>query len=575
MIDFGFDLANRADARLTRGALLSALGAIVEAFPLVIAYVALDGVFSGEVTWAWLPWIIAALIASIVLTTLFKTFGGIDNFTATYGLVCDARLNLADHLRRLPMGFWTRQRTGSVSSVITDEFALYTEIVTHVWSLVVANLAKPLAIAVIIIAVDWRLGLVAIFFFPLALLSIPWSHRLLNAASDRLIDTKGRAHARLVEYAQGITTLREYSQASAFHDRLAGVLEELESEQMKTEVAPAPALFTYKLVVWLGFSSMVAAGAWGVEHEYVEPTRFLLAALLSLQLYASMSELSNHLAMARFASRTLERIRALFAQPVQLVPDRGEVPSSAKVTVEDVIFAYEDRPALRDINAVFEPGTVTALVGPSGSGKSTLAHLLARLWDVDAGGVKIGGVDVRDMSSTELSHSVAMVLQDVVLFRETVEDNIRLGRPGATRAEVVAAAKAARAHEFIMALPDGYETVLSEGGADLSGGQRQRISIARALLLDAPILILDEATSSVDSHNELLIQQALAELTKGRTVVVIAHRLWTIQRADQILVLDAGEIVERGDHDHLLERGGLYAKLWNTQQESRSWAIDA
>lgn len=574
MIDFGFDLAARLDHRLWRGTLLSALGAIVEASPLLIAYVALDGVFAGEVTWAWLPWIIGALVASVALTTALKAFGGIDNFTATYGLVCDARLNLADHLRRLPMGFWTQQRTGSVSSVITDEFALYTEIVTHVWSLAVSNLAKPLAIALIIIAVDWRLGLVAIFTIPFALLSIPWSHRLLDHAAARLADTKGRAHARLVEFTQGITTLREYSQVSTFHERLAGVLDELEVRQMKTEVAPAPALFTYKLLVWLGFSAVIAAGAWGVEHGHVAPTRFLLVALLSLQLYASTSELSDHLMMARFASRTLARIRDLFAQPVQPMPARGVAPSSARVSVEQVTFAYEDRAALRDIDAVFEPGTVTALVGPSGSGKSTLAHLLARLWDVDAGHVRIGDVDVREMSSTELSQSVAMVLQDVVLFCETVEDNIRLGRPEAPREEVIAAAKAARAHDFIMALPDGYDTVLSEGGADLSGGQRQRISIARALLLDAPVLILDEATSSVDSHNELLIQQALGELTRGRTVIVIAHRLWTIQRADQILVLDAGQIVERGDHDELLERRGLYSRLWDTQQESRSWAID-
>lgn len=577
LMDFGFDLAGRTEPRLRRGAVLSAAGAVMETVPLLIAFYVLQGVFDGTARGSWVPWTVAALAGSVALNAVFRAWGGTDSFIATYGLVCDARLRLADHLRRLPMGFWTERRTGAVGSVLTDEFATYTQIVTHVWSLVVTNLAKPIAIAVILTIVDWRLGLLSVVTLPLAILAIPWSYRLLNAASDKLADTRSRAHARLVEYVQGIHTLREYGQAGPFHQRLQAVVAELERQQMRTELAPAPALFVYKLLVWFGFCLLLAVGAWMVAADVLAPTRFLLAALLALQLYDAASEISNHLTVARFASRTLERIRGLFeeAQQPDVETDEGPMPRDAVLEAKQVAFSYADRATIARVSARFEPGTVTALVGPSGSGKSTLAHLVTRLWDVDGGEITIGGTDVRQLPLATLHRHVATVLQDVVLFRESVLENIRLGRPEASREAVVAAAKAARAHEFIEGLPEGYDTMLDEGGGGLSGGQRQRISIARALLLDAPILVLDEATSSVDSHNETLIQQALSELTRGRTVLVIAHRLWTVQHADQILVLDQGEIVERGTHAALLKVQGLYRRLWDTQQRSRGWRLDS
>ncbi len=575
MIDFGFDLAGRKDPRLTRGAIFSALSAVTEALPLGVAFVVLDGVLRGGATWAWLPWVTGVLVLSVVLTSVLKSIGGTDSFTATYGQVCAARLRLADHLRRLPMGFWTAQRTGSVSSVLTDEFALYTEIVTHVWFLMVSTLAKTTTIALVMMIADWRLGAVALVTLPIALATVPWSYRLVNRASERLIGTKVRAHSQLVEFAQGATTLREYGKTDAFHRRLEEVLQELEAEQMRTELAPAPALFTYKLVVWLGFSLLIGLGAYLVAEGAMEATRFLLLALLALPLAESASELSNHMIVGRFAARTLDRIRALFEEKPQTdvgTENEGATPSGS-IVVEDVTFAYADRPAVSNIDAVFKEGTVTALVGPSGSGKSTLAHLLARIWDIDEGRIALGGMDLREMSLATLRAQVATVFQDVVLFQETVEENIRLGRPDASREEVIEAAKAAEAHAFITALPDGYDTVLGEGGDDLSGGQRQRLSIARALLKDAPVLILDEATSSVDSHNERLIQSAIRRLTTGRTVVVIAHRLWTVQHADAILVLDQGGIVERGTHAELMAAEGLYHRLWRMQSESRRWRL--
>ncbi len=583
MIDFGFDLAGRRDKRLVRGALLSSLGAIAETLPILVTFVVLDGVFRGTARESWIGWSLAAILASILATWLFKAVGGVDNFSATFSLVCDLRLRLIDHLRRLPMGFWSKQRTGTVNSIVTDEFAFYTEVVTHAWGLVVTNLVQPIAIAVILLCVDWRLGLVSIATIPFAVLAIPWSYRLLNRASDRLSAVRGRVFAQTVEYIQGIATLREYGQSGPYHERLAAGFMDLERQMMRAELAPAPALFTYKLLSWLGFSLAVAVGAWMVAHAQLSPSRLLLFALLSIRLYGALDDLGSFLAAGRFASRTLARIRELFDEPVQVEVDRPRVPADDRIELKGVHFSYTEPGdqgeegggrVLRGIDATFEPGTVTAFVGPSGSGKTTLAHLLARLWDVDEGSVEFGGVDVREMELSALQRRVSMVFQDVVLFQESVEDNIRLARPDASRADVVAAARAARAHSFIETLPQGYETVLGEGGHDLSGGQRQRLSIARALLEDAPILILDEATSSVDSDNEHLIQQAISELTAERTVLVVAHRLWTVQHADQILVLDQGVIVQRGTHAELVGCEGLYRRMWEAQQETRTWRLE-
>ncbi len=573
LVDFGFDLAGRSEPRLWRGALLSAAASFAEALPFLVALVVLDGVFRGSAQVSWIGWVVATLLAAYGLTQALKSRGGIHNFKATYGLVADIRLRLVEKLRRLPMGYWSSKRTGAVSSVITDEFCLYQDITTHAWGMVVANSALPVAFTVILFLVDWRLALVGISTVPFALRAVPWSYRILDRAADQLAEVRERAVAQLVEYVQGIRTLREYGRTGENHERLAAVLRELERQMMHTELAPAPAIFSYRFLVYLGFPVVVAVGAWMVAEDWLSPTRFLLFIILSIPLYAALADLGIFLAVTRFVSRTLTRIRRIFDEEEQDNPATGPSPDGHGIHINSVDFSYGDRAALLDIEARILPGTVTALVGPSGSGKTTLAHLIARLWDVGAGSIDMGGVDIRTMPLSNLHKRVAMVFQDVVLFQDTVEENIRLARPTASREEVEAAARAARAHMFIEQFSDGYDTVLGEGGHDLSGGQRQRISIARALLKDAPILVLDEATSSIDSHNERLIQEALSTLMTGRTVIIVAHRLWTIQHADQILVLDEGRIVERGRHSDLLANKGLYGRMWKSQQASRTWRI--
>lgn len=574
LIDFGFDLTGERPPNFVRGAVLTFLSGISDSLGFLLAFYALDQVIQGQADWALVGWMSVGMLAVTLISFVLSVVGSTDSFISTYGITASIRMSLINHLRKLPMGFWNDAKTGEVSNVMTDEFNLYEQIVTHSFSMGVATTAKPIGMTLIILFIDPWLGLIPLITLPLALMAIPWADRLLNAAADKTLPTKREMITRLVEYTQGIKTLREYGKASEFEARLQKVADEYEARQMTLEISIVPALLTYRVLTWLGFALIIAVGAYRVASGAMTPTLFLLVSMLSVSLFYSISEISGFVTLSRFAQRTLRDIRRLFEEAEQPTETESVALSDAGIALEDVQFAYRGtRMAIDGVSATLKPGTVTALVGPSGSGKSTLASLVPRLWDVTGGCVKIGGQDVRKLPLSQLRKQIAMVLQDVVLFEDTVAANIRLGQPEASDEAVIEAAKRAEAHDFIMALPEGYHTLLGEGGSGLSGGQLQRLSIARALLLNAPILVLDEATSNVDSHHELKIQRAIGELTRNRTVLVIAHRLWTVQNADQILVLDQGKIVERGQHTELLEKGGLYKTLWDTQNESRGWTL--
>ena len=337
--------------------------------------------------------------------------------------------------------------------------------------------------------------------------------------------------------------------------------------------AAAPVSMLGRAILSCGIGLVILVGVVLLTRGELTPYYYIAFLILTLTVYEPVLTLFTFIADFSRTRRSGERIKALFDEKPLPEPTVSQTPQGTDIVFDHVSFGYGKTEVLHDISLQFPARSVTALVGPSGSGKSTITRLAARFWDVNSGAVRLGGVDVRDMKSDEVLSRISVVFQDVYLFHDTVEGNIRMGKPDATKEEIIKAAKAAACHDFIMALPDGYQTVVGEGGSTLSGGEKQRISIARALLKDAPIVLLDEATASLDPENEVLIQQAISALVAEKTVIVIAHRLQSIMSADNIVVLDEGQVAEQGTHEELLKRNGIYARLWAEQSQAASWGL--
>ena len=575
IVDFGFDLAGRREPRLWRGLCFGVAAALVETLPYVELCRVLVALVAGT---AGLPLALEAagvLLGCNLLLVVLKARANVETFAATYGLVADGRLAVADHLGRLPMGFFTQARRAALAELLAGRFGLYQDIVSQVWGLAIVNLALPFFLWCLLLATDWRLALVAGSLVPPALLAIPWSHRLLTRASGRLAESRDALVTGLVDQIEGLRELKQFDRQARCRQRLEAELAAFERLQMRSELAPAPALLAFGSLLQLGFAVTAMVGAWLVTEGAVGGEVLIVFLVVALRFYQAIQQLGINLAELRFARETLARIRTLAETPALPVPERSALPRDASVTFDAVCFAHDEAAGERTLEGIcghVPAGGMVALVGPSGSGKSTLAHLVARLWDVTAGAVRIGGVDVRALSPEVLNREVALVLQDVALFDGTIADNIRLGRPEASDEAVEAAARAAQAHDFVMRLPSAYETRIPGGEGPLSGGERQRLAIARALLKDAPILVLDEATASIDPENEFLIQRGLTALARERTLLVIAHRLWTVAAADEIWVLERGRIVQRGRHAELIEETtGLYHRLWTAQEGEHAW----
>lgn len=566
MPDFGFDLAGRKDPRLARGLACGILAALVETLPYLVLYHALGRVMAGSASASLALQVLLALAACNGVLVWLKARANVLNFGAVYTLAADARLRVADGLGRLPLGRLQQRRRAAIVELLTGRYTHYQEIVARVWGLSVANAAVPLFLWLLLCALQPALALLCAVLGPAAYLVIPWSHRLLSRADTRLAALREQTVAALLEQAECQRDLRQFDRRGARLARALDLLDRLRCEQMRAELAPAPALLLFGCMLQAGFAAVALAAALGLGVR-LAPVDFLVFLVVSLRYFRALGDLGLNLAELRHARDTLAHIRDLAAEPPLPQPAAPRIPVGNTLTLEGVGLCHHGaaRPALDGIDGVVTEGQRVALVGASGSGKSTLASLLARMWDPDRGAIRIGGVDLRDMAARTLNQRVALMLQEVALFRASVADNLRLGRPDASLDEVMAAARAAHAHGFIERLPQGYETVLDESVIRLSGGERQRLAIARALLKDAPILVLDEALASVDPENAWEIQRALDELARGRTVLAIAHQLRSVVDADAIWVMRDGRIIERGRHAALLAANGEYARLWRAQ----------
>jgi ATP-binding cassette subfamily B protein len=519
----------------------------------------------------------AAMIGATALMAIARYLEGGFGHIAAFRVLHDLRMRCYEQLQRLSMGFHTRQQSGTIAAKVIGDVETIEFFTAHAGIQLISAATVPFLLGILMLLVNWRLALVALAPLLLILMVLALFRGAANEAFMRYREELGRLNGIIIDHIQGVSVLKAFAAVSHARRDI-----DHRSASLARAATRANLLHTWYFagVEWLAaipVAFVLLAGGLMARSGDVSIPNLVLFVFLTTYLYRPITELNRQLEGLRNAQAATDRIYEILDAPIEVAESpQARVPAQPlfDVTLDHVTFAYDaGRPVLHDVTIHLKEGSVLALVGPSGAGKTTVANLIARFWDPQEGAVRLGGVDLRDLPLDYVHRSVSLVLQDVFLFNDTAAANIKISNPQASGAELEAAARAAFAHEFILDLPNGYDTIIGERGVRLSGGQKQRISIARALLRDAPILILDEATSSVDPEAEHLIQAALARLVADRTVLVIAHRLSTIRQAGEIVVLDRGRVAQRGRHDDLVDMPGLYANLYRAQQVARRWDV--
>ena len=506
---------------------------------------------------------------------LLVVFKGICNMVADmkkhsagFDIVQQIREHMIIKLKKFSLGFYTNERLGEINTILHKDVDNMSLVVGHMWSRMFGDFLIGAVVFVGLANIDIKLALIMAVSVPIALaflyMTIKQSEKIENQNNSALIDMV----SLFVEYVRGIPVLKSFSNNKSLDNELMNKTKKFGETSKAASRFKAKQLSIFGFLLDIGYLILLIAGAIFVVKGNLDVFNFIIFAVISKEFYKPFASMEQHYMYYVSAVDSYERLsRILYAD---IIPDKadGIIPKQNNIAFENIKFFYEeDEFKMENLSFDIAEKRVTALVGESGSGKTTITNLLLRFYDVHKGKITLGGIDIRDIPYDELLDRISIVMQNVQLFDNTIEENIRVGKKGATKEEIIEAAKKARIHDFIMSLPKGYETDIGENGGLLSGGQRQRISIARAFLKDAPILILDEMTSNVDPVNESLIQDAITELAKNRTVLVVAHHLKTIQKADQILVFQKGKLLEKGKHRELLEKDGYYKKLWKAQYE--------
>lgn len=519
-------------------------------------------------------WAVAGiLIGWVIIQYIVYAWSYDKTYYVAYEASARGRTALAERLRRLPLGFFSSRDPGDLTTMLLGDYTLVESSISHHFPQLVSGLVLPCIAFLCLLFVHWQLALAMFVALPVSILIIYLTNSFQVRLSRSHIKAKVDAASRLQEYLLGMKEIKAHNLSGTRFERLRESFHRLMRESIKIEGAMGPIMMGAIGLMRAGLTLVIFTGAYLLAGGALTFPVFLIFILLGTRVYEPLQIVMVNYAEIKYATISADRIMEIQQQP--LPPSGGGLPEGNRLEFENVTFAYDDHNVLENVSFSIEPRTVTALVGPSGSGKSTVTRLIARFWDVQGGCIRLDGRDIRDIDPEKLLSRISIVFQDVYLFKDTIGNNIRVGRFDASQEEMEKAARQACCHDFITALPEGYNTMVGEGGCTLSGGEKQRISIARALLKDAPIVLLDEATASLDPENEINVQRAINALVADKTVVIIAHRLKTVKGADNIIVLDNAGVVEQGRHEDLVSGQGLYQQLWDLQQQSAGWRMKA
>lgn len=554
--------------------IINFLGAIFNALQFGGIYYAVLAIINHDVTIQTIAVAILFLTLSIIGVVVSKRNAMLKQTHAGYFMAAHKRISLGEKIKRVPMGFFTDVSLGNLTAIATTNLDNIEIWVPTLFVLVIGGLLNSIVFILSLFFFSYKVGLVAVIGSILFLSIIALMQRKSSAAADEIHTIQSSLTKEVLTTLQGMQVIKSYNLSGKNNTQLDETINQASKASLSLEKKIVPYALIAKLIIAITIVSMLILSVSSYFSGDSMLAHTIMIFIASFVIFDGLLTSGSALTMLRSVENTIDSYD--YVHSIEDMPE-GDIDTPIKthnITFKNVSFSYDKRNILNNISAKIDEHSMTAIVGPSGSGKTTFCNLISRAWDVNSGEILIGGINIKNYTKETLMDTISMVFQDVYLFEDTIENNIKFGKPNANREEIITAAKQARCHEFIMTLPDQYQTQIGEGGASLSGGERQRISIARAMLKDAPIIIFDEATANIDPENEDKLKEAIESLISNKTVIMIAHRLKTIRNADQILVLDNGDIVERGTHDELIDNNGLYNTLIQAKQAATLWKLD-
>lgn len=569
---FGF-CSKKNRNKLYAAVALGVLDALFGAMRIPAAFYAITAVLDQQISANDFATVIGFMLVSTIGKMVVRRFSDMRQTEAGYDTCALKRIEIGEHLRYLPMGYFNDTSLGHITSVTTNTLEQMSDIATRAIMMVLQGSITTAVIGISMFVFDVRIGLISLLCIAIFLVVNTVTNKKIARVADEKIEADREMVGVILEFIQGIAEIRNYNIFSRNASRVANSVERKKNADITAETTAIPAVGLQMLICKLAGVAIAGASLYFYFAGTMELNYLITMLLASFMVFEALDSAGIYTALLKIIGKGVDLVSEILSIKPMDIDGEDIRPQNRDIHLDHVSFAYENRKIIDDVTLTIKEKTTTAIVGPSGGGKTTLTSLIARFWDVDAGKVTLGGQDVRDYSFDSLMENFSFVFQRVYLFEDTIANNIRFGRPEATMDEVIAAAKKACCHDFIMSLPDGYDTMIGEGGATISGGEKQRISIARAIMKDAPVIILDEATANVDPENEKELTEAIENLTKEKTIIMIAHRLKTVRNADQIVVIDKGKIVQQGRHEKLMQEEGIYKNFVSGRKKAVSWKI--